>query len=43
MNKNYVVAASEFLDITNGGTSGLVNRRNKENKIFLENIYENNE
>ena len=41
--KNYEVAASEFLDITNGGTSGLVNRRNKENKIFLHNIYENNQ
>jgi GH24 family phage-related lysozyme (muramidase) len=40
--KNYEVAAAEFLDITNGGTSGLVNRRDKENKIFLHNIYENN-
>ncbi|MCO6564666.1 MAG: hypothetical protein J6581_04405 [Apibacter sp.] len=42
LNKNYEAAAHEFLDITNGGTSGLVKRRKHESKIFLENIYENN-
>ncbi len=40
LNKNYEVAANEFLDITNGGTSGLVKRRKAENNIFLNNIYD---
>ncbi|WP_185145377.1 lysozyme [Apibacter muscae] len=42
INKKYEAAANEFLDITNSGTPGLVKRRKHENKIFLENIYENN-
>lgn len=35
----YEAAAVEFLDITNGGERGLVKRRNAENNIFLNNIY----
>lgn len=41
-NEDYDGAASELLDITNGGTSGLVKRRKSENKLFLKNIYETN-
>lgn len=37
---NYQSAANEFLDITNGGTSGLVKRRRSENNLFLNNIYD---
>lgn len=42
LNKDYEGTANEFLDITNNNTPGLIKRRKKENKIFLENIYENN-
>jgi len=37
---DYKGAANEFLDITNGGTPGLVARRKAENKMFLNNIYD---
>ncbi|WP_449632427.1 lysozyme [Rahnella aceris] len=40
--ENYELAAKEFLDITNDGESGLVNRRNAEYNIFLNDIYNNN-
>lgn len=33
-------AAAEFLDITNGGTSGLVKRRKQENAMFLSAKYD---
>ncbi len=39
-NSDYKGAATEFLDITNGGTSGLVKRRKSENNLFLNNIYD---
>ncbi len=38
-NGDYDKAASEFLDITNNNTSGLVKRRKAENQMFLNNIY----
>lgn len=41
-NELYEEGANEFSDVTNGGTPGLVNRRNKEIKMFKENKYENN-
>lgn len=37
---NYQEAALEFLDITNGGTSGLVKRRKQENAMFLRAEYD---
>ncbi|MFS7198150.1 glycoside hydrolase family protein [Rahnella inusitata] len=37
--KQYEQAANEFLDITNGGDSGLIRRRQAENDIFLNNEY----
>lgn len=36
---NYEEAANEFLDITNGNTTGLVNRRKEEYNMFLHGIY----
>jgi GH24 family phage-related lysozyme (muramidase) len=36
----YESAANEFLDITNGGNSGLVKRRSAENNIYLNGIYD---
>lgn len=36
----YQEAAVEFLDITNGGTSGLVKRRKQENAMFLRAEYD---
>ncbi|AWI54912.1 peptidoglycan-binding protein [Aquabacterium olei] len=36
----YKEAAKEFLDITNGGTPGLVKRRNQENAMFLRAEYD---
>ncbi|ECC1555138.1 TPA_asm: glycoside hydrolase family protein, partial [Salmonella enterica subsp. arizonae serovar 62:z4,z23:-] len=38
--EDYEGAAQEFLDITNGGESGLVARRISENNLFLNNIYD---
>ena len=40
--KEYSKGADEFGDVTNNGTRGLINRRQKEIKMFKENIYENN-
>lgn len=37
---NYEGAANEFLDITNGGVSGLVTRRQKEYDLFLTGVYD---
>ncbi|MBW7730441.1 glycoside hydrolase family protein [Enterobacter hormaechei] len=37
---NYEGAANEFLDITNGGVSGLVTRRQKERDLFLTGAYD---
>lgn len=37
---DYAGAANEFLDITNGGVSGLVNRRQKERSLFLTGVYD---
>ncbi|MFC0179247.1 glycoside hydrolase family protein [Thorsellia kenyensis] len=37
-NSNYEAAAYEFLDIINGNTSGLVNRRKEKNNMFLHGI-----
>jgi len=37
---NYEGAANEFLDITNGGVSGLVTRRQKEHSLFLTGVYD---
>jgi len=37
--EKYEQAANEFLDITNGGDSGLIGRRQAENNIFLNNVY----
>ncbi len=37
--EQYEQAANEFLDITNGGDSGLMARRRAENNIFLNNEY----
>jgi len=37
---DYAGAAQEFLDITNGGTAGLVTRRRKEWDLFNNNIYD---
>ncbi|ELD3314784.1 glycoside hydrolase family protein [Enterobacter hormaechei] len=37
---NYEGAANEFLDITNGGVSGLVTRRQKERNLFLTGAYD---
>ena len=39
--KDYYAGAKEFLDVTNGGLKGLVNRRNGEFEIFTNNIYAN--
>lgn len=36
----YSEAAAEFLDITNGGSNGLVARRKQENVMFLRAIYD---
>lgn len=41
-NKMYEEGADEFGDVTNGGTKGLVRRRNAEIKMFKTNVYENN-
>lgn len=38
--EDYEGAAVEFLDITNGGDSGLVKRRASENNLFLNGIYD---
>lgn len=38
--EDYDGAAAEFLDITNGGTAGLVTRRKAENNMFLNNVYD---
>ncbi|WP_395489241.1 glycoside hydrolase family protein [Cedecea davisae] len=37
---DYAGAADEFLDITNGGVSGLVKRRQKEHSLFLQGVYD---
>ncbi|WP_373963161.1 glycoside hydrolase family protein [Kosakonia sacchari] len=37
---DYEGASAEFLDITNGGLSGLVTRRRSEQNLFLHNIYD---
>lgn len=37
---DYAGAVDEFSDITNGGVSGLVNRRQKERSLFLNGVYE---
>ena len=37
---DYAGGAHEFLDITNGGTSGLVKRRKQENAMFLDANYD---
>jgi GH24 family phage-related lysozyme (muramidase) len=37
---DYNGAATEFLDITNGGVSGLVKRRQKEQGLFLNGVYD---
>lgn len=37
---DYSGASTEFLDITNGGVSGLVKRRKKEQGLFLNGIYD---
>jgi GH24 family phage-related lysozyme (muramidase)/murein DD-endopeptidase MepM/ murein hydrolase activator NlpD len=41
-NKLYHEAIDEAADVTNGGTAGLVRRRNAEIKMFKNNVYENN-
>lgn len=38
--KDYSGCCDEFADITNGGTSGLVKRRQAEMKIFRNNVYD---
>lgn len=38
--KDYTGAADEFSDITNGGVSGLVKRRQKERSLFLQGVYD---
>lgn len=38
---DYAGGASEFADVTNGGVTGLVNRRKAEIEIFLNNNYVN--
>ncbi|MGE6428876.1 glycoside hydrolase family protein, partial [Serratia sp. NPDC078593] len=38
--KDYAGAADEFSDITNGGVSGLVKRRQKERSLFLQGVYD---
>lgn len=40
LNKKYLEAANEFLDITNKNTSGLVKRRKAEYDMFVNNIYD---
>lgn len=40
LNKEYEEAATELLDVTSGGLSGLVKRRKAENNMFLNNIYD---
>lgn len=37
---DYAGAAAEFLDITNNGNKGLINRCKKENNLFLNNKYD---
>jgi GH24 family phage-related lysozyme (muramidase) len=37
---DYSGGCNEFADITNGGTSGLVKRRQAEMKMFRNNIYD---
>ncbi|WP_024549785.1 glycoside hydrolase family protein [Siccibacter turicensis] len=37
---DYEGASSEFLDITNGGSAGLIARRNKEHSLFLTGVYD---
>ncbi len=37
---NYEGAANQFLNITNGGVSGLVTRRQKEHCLFLTAVYD---
>lgn len=41
-NKKYEEGANEFSDVTNGGVTGLVNRRQAEIKMFKNGVYENN-
>jgi GH24 family phage-related lysozyme (muramidase) len=38
--KDYVGGCNEFADITNGGTNGLVTRRQAEMKMFRNNVYD---
>lgn len=38
--RNYEGIAKEFLDITNGGETGLVKRRKAENNMFLNDVYD---
>jgi GH24 family phage-related lysozyme (muramidase) len=38
--KDYSGGCDEFADITNGGTEGLVKRRQAEMKIFRNNVYD---
>ena len=40
LDKEYINAPDEMLDITNGGTKGLVLRRKAENKLFKTNVYD---
>ena len=40
LDKDYANAPKEMLDITNGGTKGLVLRRKAENKLFKTNVYD---
>lgn len=39
-NKEYEAGADEMADVTNGGTSGLVKRRNAEINMFKNNVYD---
>ena len=36
----YSEGADEMSDVTNGGTSGLVKRRNQEINMFKNNVYD---
>ena len=40
ISKEYDDAATELLDVTSGGLSGLVKRRKAENNMFLNNVYD---
>ena len=39
-NRQYTKGADEMKDVTNGGISGLVKRRNSEIKLFKTNVYD---